>query len=85
MLAGNAHVDIADIDASRILDYLDRLLDRIHHRVKFVRILEREIAAFHNTDIFAFRNAYEKVQLRSPDIETKDVFLFSLFLFTVIH
>ena len=85
VLAGNAHVDITDIDSRRVFDYLDRLLEGFHHRVKFVRILEREIAAFHNTDIFAFRNAYEQVQLRSPDIKTEDVFFFSLFLFTVIH
>ena len=78
-------VDIADIDSRRVFDYLDRLLEGFHHRVKFVRILEREIAAFHNTDIFAFRNAYEQVQLRSPDVKTEDVFFFSLFLFTVIH
>ena len=85
VLTRNAHVHIVHIDASRIFNDLDSLLQCFHYRIEFVGILEREIAAFHNANVFTFGNTHEQVYLRFTNVKAKDVFVFSFVLFIVIH
>jgi hypothetical protein len=63
MLTGNAHIDIVYIDASRIFNDLDCLLQGFHDGVKVVCILQRKVAAFHDANAFAFGYTYEQVYL----------------------
>ena len=85
MLTGNTHIDIVHIDTGRIFNDLDCLLQGFHDRVKIIRILQRKVSAFHNANVFTFGNTYEQVYLRSPNVKAKDVFVFFLVQFIVIH
>ena len=52
-------VEVAHIDTCRRFQHMDGLLQRFHDGIVFIGRFQREIATFHNSDRFAFRDADE--------------------------